>query len=94
MKPLAADTHPNSERVQLEILRTMPAWRKLQLMEQLNQSRDFLALCGLRQRYPHASPTELQWHLFVLKSGQERVEQVYGSLETWIRESKQYEQRD
>ena len=54
MSTLFPDTHPEAERVQIELLRQAPAWRKLEMVGQLNQTVRTLALSGLRQRHPEA----------------------------------------
>jgi hypothetical protein len=46
----------------------------------LNQSARALALCGLRRRYPHATPVELRRHLADLVLGAELAARVYGPL--------------
>ena len=53
------DTSPDVEKRQLELFRNAPPWRKLELMDQLNQSVRLLALIGLRQRFPGATEAKL-----------------------------------
>ncbi len=78
MTALQADTRPEAERVQIELLRRAPAWRKLQMVDQLNQAARMLALSGLRQRYPLATPAELRRRLADLVLGAELAARVYG----------------
>ena len=78
MTTLYTDTRPEAERVQVELLRQAPAWRKLQMVDQLNQAARMLALSGLRQRYPHAAPAELRRRLADLVLGAELAARVYG----------------
>ena len=80
MTTLYTDTRPEAERVQIELLRRAPAWRKLQMVDQLNQAARMLALSGLRQRYPHATPAELRRRLADLMLGTELAARVYGPL--------------
>ena len=80
MTTLYTDTRPEAERVQIELLRRAPAWRKLQMVDQLNQAARVLALSGLRQRYPHATPAELRRRLADLVLGAELAARVYGPL--------------
>jgi len=49
--------------VQIELLRQAPAWRKLEMVGQLNRTVRTLALSGLRQRHPEATPQELRRRL-------------------------------
>ena len=79
MSTLSADTHPDAERVQIELLRRAPAWRRLELVAQLNQTVRLLALDGLRQRFPQATPQELRRRLADLILGSELAARVYGS---------------
>ncbi|MFN8474276.1 MAG: hypothetical protein U0822_18930 [Anaerolineae bacterium] len=46
--------------MQLEWCRTAPAWRKLQVMVQLNQAARSLAWQGLCRRHPNATSDELR----------------------------------
>lgn len=80
MSTLSRDTHPDAERVQIELLRRAPAWRKLEMLGQLNETARTLALSGLRQRYPQATPEELRRRLADLLLGSELAERVYGAL--------------
>lgn len=77
---LSPDTNPDAERVQIEIFRRMPAWRKVQLVEDANQVSRQLALAGLKQRHPEAGPDELRRRLLGLFLGEELATQVYGPL--------------
>lgn len=72
------DTRPEAERVQIELMRQAPAWRKLQLVGQLNRSLRTLALSGLRQRHPGESEVELRRRLADLVLGPELAGKVYG----------------
>jgi hypothetical protein len=80
MSTLFPDTHPEAERVQIELLRQAPAWRKLEMVGQLNQTVRTLALSGLRQRHPEATPQELRRRLADLLLGPNLAAQVYGPL--------------
>jgi len=73
-----SDTPPEIERILFERLRDMPAWRKLDMVAQLNQAGRDLALIGLRQRYPHASPQEIRRRLADLLLGPELAARAYG----------------
>jgi hypothetical protein len=60
MSKLFPDTRPEAEQVQIKLLRQTPAWRKLEMVGQMNQTLRTLALSGLRQRHPSATPEELR----------------------------------
>jgi hypothetical protein len=78
MTTLSPDTRPEAERVQIELLRQAPAWRKLHLLAQMNSTVRTFALSGLRARYPHAAPAELRRRLADLCLGPELAARVYG----------------
>ena len=78
---LSADTHPEIERVQIERLRQMPSWRKMELMGDMNEAVRTLALAGLRQRHPGDTPAQRRRRLADLMLGPELAERVYGPLQ-------------
>jgi len=71
------DTHPEAERVQIELLRQSPPWRKLHMVGQMNQAVLVLALSGLHHRYPQATSEDLHRRLVDLWLGAELAAQVY-----------------
>jgi len=73
-----SDTHPVAERVQIAGLRALPTWRKLEMAGQLALATRQLALAGLRQRFPVASPGELWRRLATLCLGPKLATKVYG----------------
>jgi hypothetical protein len=80
MATQARDTSADAERVQFQIWREMPAWRKLELVAQMNETVRELAMLGLRQRYPNASRDELKRRYVALILGEELSTRVYGEL--------------
>jgi hypothetical protein len=78
--PLFPDTRPEAEAVLIGLLRQAPPWRKLHMVDQLNQTVRTLALSGLRQRYPEATPQELRRRLADLLLGPDLAALVYGPL--------------
>jgi hypothetical protein len=72
------DTSAETERVQIEILRSMPAWRKFQLWNDLNMAMRQVAWAGLRQRFPSATPQELRRRLATILLGPDLATQAYG----------------
>ncbi len=73
-----SDTSAEAERVQIEILRSMPSWRKLQLVDDLVTTTRILALTGLRERFPAASSEELRRRLASIVLGPDLASRVYG----------------
>jgi hypothetical protein len=80
MARLWSDTHPDAERVLIELLRQAPPWRKLQLVSQMTRTCQLLAMAGLRQRHPDDTPEQLRMRLAELTLGRETAERVYGRL--------------
>jgi hypothetical protein len=80
MTTLSPDTGREGERVQIELLQRAPAWRKLALVAQLNQTVRLLALEGLRQRHPYATSSELERRFADLCLGPELAARVYDRL--------------
>ena len=64
----------------IRLLRQAPPWRKLEMVDQLNQSVKLLALVGLRQRYQQDSEDQLHRRLADLLLGDELALKVYGPL--------------
>jgi hypothetical protein len=78
-RPLS-DTSPAAERLQIELMRQAPSWRKAYLVGQMTETVRLLTLSGLRQRHPQATPAEL-WRLLAdLWLGPELAARVYGPL--------------
>ena len=77
---MASDTTIEIERLQIDRLRQMPAWRKVELACQMGQAVRALALAGLRQRYPNYTPEQRQRRLADLMLGPELASRVYGIL--------------
>jgi hypothetical protein len=78
MSPPHSDTHLRMEALQVRLLREAPAWRKLEMLAQLNASARLLALSGLRQRHPGAGEAQLRRRLADLLLGEELACKVYG----------------
>ena len=81
MPPFYTDTDPKMEALQIQLLRTAPPWRKMEMLAGLNASARGLALAGLRQRFPRAGDAELRRRLADLLLGSDLARKVYGELE-------------
>ena len=75
---LSADTSPDAERVQLEILRRMPSWKKAMQISEAIRTAHVLAESSLRDRYPKASEAEIHRRLMDVMLGEELARRVYG----------------
>jgi len=80
MTTLSPDTSPQIERLQIERLRQMPPWRKMELMAEMCQAVQTLALAGLRRRYPADTFAQQRRRLADLQLGPELARRVYGPL--------------
>ena len=80
MGTLARDTDSSAQRAQIEILRSLPAWRKLELLADCCETNRALMMAGLRSRFPDASEAELQRMLMDLVWGEEEAARAWGRL--------------
>lgn len=78
MSAVLSDTTPEAHAVMIELLRQAEPWRRLELLAGLNRLARDLALAGLRQRYPQATPAELERRLADLLFGPELAERAFG----------------
>jgi hypothetical protein len=77
-RELNRDTTPEAEAVLIRLWCETTAWRKWELMEDLNRTARALALAGLRRRYPDDSPEQLRRRLADLLLGPELAAKAYG----------------
>jgi hypothetical protein len=78
MRTLAQDTHPDAERVLINLLRQATPARKLAVVLSANRTARLLALTGLRERHPGESPARLRRRLADLWLGPELAAKAYG----------------
>ncbi len=78
MGTLARDTEGSAQWAQIEILRSLPAWRKLELLADCCETNRALILAGLRSRRPDASEAELHRMLMDLLWGKEEAARIWG----------------
>ncbi|HET6594042.1 MAG TPA: hypothetical protein VFG81_00365 [Anaerolineales bacterium] len=77
MSALYSDTHPKIEQMQVELIRRMPSWKKMSMVDGLNEAVKTLALTGIKQRNPNASPEQIHRMLADLMLGEELARKVY-----------------
>ena len=80
MRTLAEDTHPDAERVLIDLLRGASPARKMAMLLGANRTARALALTGLRERHPGESPARLRRRLADLWLGPELAALAYGPL--------------
>lgn len=77
MSSLFPDTHPKIEALQIQIIRRMPPWKKLAVVDDLNRTVKMLALSGIKQLYPNATPEQIHRMLAESLLGAELARRVY-----------------
>jgi len=76
--PSVNDTSDAAAEVQAQVLRAMPASRKVALVEDANRTGRRLALAGIGLRFPNASQEERLRLLMDIVLGADLAERVYG----------------
>jgi len=79
--PLSLDTSPDIERMQVEAWRRMTALEKAALITGLTRAIHRLAVAGVRQRYPNASPREQFLRLAIVLHGRELARSAYPEID-------------
>ena len=77
MSVLSSDTHPKMEALQIAVIRRMPTWKKIAIVDGLNETVKTLAISGIKQRHPAATPEQVQRMLAELMLGAELARKVY-----------------
>ena len=77
MPTLSSDTHPKMEALQIQIIRRMPAWKKCAIVDGLNETVRSLAIAGIKQRQPDATPEQIRRMLAELMLGADLARKVY-----------------
>ena len=78
MTALYSDTNPKMEALQIQFIRRMPAWKKFSIVDDLNVTVKTLAISGIKQRHPEATPEQIHRMLAELMLGAELARKVYG----------------
>jgi len=78
LKTLSPDTSPEAEAVQLELLRSAPAWRKLQMSFNLTRGLKEMILADLQQRFPDDDEETRHRRLAHRWLGSEIASRAYG----------------
>ena len=78
MKEVLTDTASDAEEELVKLLRTAPVWKRLKMIEDLNESLLALASADLRRCYPAANEKELKKRLAARLLKREEVIDAYG----------------
>lgn len=65
------------EATQIQFIRRMPAWKKFSMVDSLNEAVKVLAISGIKQRHPTATPEQVHRMLADLMLGKELARKVY-----------------
>ena len=79
MSTISPDTTIEAERILMRLWREMPAWRKMELVGEMNATVKTLARAGLVKRFPGAAPQEIERRLADVLLGAELAARVYGA---------------
>ncbi len=77
MSALSSDTHPKMEALQIQFIRRMTSWKKISIVDGLNETVKLMAVTGIKQRNPNATPEQIHRMLAELMLGQELARKVY-----------------
>lgn len=80
--PLARDTSPEVERQQIERWRQMSPAEKAAIVTGLTRAAREMAVAGIRQRYPEATPHEVFLRLGILLLGEDLARKAYPEVAT------------
>ena len=78
MGTLSRDTDTAAESALIAVMKALPAWRKLEMLDDACQATRVLVLAGLRRRHPAMSERELQRLLMDRLVGEDTAERVWG----------------
>lgn len=82
MKTLSIDTHPETERIQIELIRKAPIFRRLQVVASLVKTTRQLSWQGICERYPDETEQERLSRFIFLLYGDKSLAWQIGSLLT------------
>ena len=80
MSTLFPEPHPEFETLQIELLRSAPSCRKLEMVWQMNAAAGTLALSNLKARDPDDPPEKIRQRLAELLLGPDLAAKVCGPL--------------
>ena len=75
---LARDTDDLAERAQIAILKALPTWKRMELLDDACTTTRTVMMAGLRSRFPGLSDADLHRVLMDLLVGEETAERIWG----------------
>ena len=73
-----SDTSPEAERIQIDLLRRVPVWKRLHIAAEMSQTVMLLSRMGVVRRNPGAAPAELRRLAAEAILGPDLALRVYG----------------
>ena len=77
-RPQSPDTDPEVDRYLFDKLRSLPPWRKAEMLTAATRGAHDLAMAGLRMRYPAADAGELRKRYAALTLGRDASIALFG----------------
>lgn len=74
------DTPPEAGKVYVRLLSQAPAWKKMEIVNQLYLTAVSMARAGIRRRHPDADEDEIRRRLARMFLGEELARKVYGPV--------------
>jgi len=74
------DPHPEAEAVYVRLLSQAPAWKKMDIVNQLYLTAVSMGRAGIRRRHPNADEEEIRKRLARMFLGDELARKVYGPV--------------
>lgn len=75
---LARDTGESAERVQIAILKALPTWKRMELLDDACTTTRTVMMAGLRSRFPGLPEADLHRLMMDLLVGEETAERIWG----------------
>ena len=75
---LARDSDESAERAQIAILKALPTWKRLELLDDACTTTRTVVMAGLRSRFPELSDAARHRMLMDLLVGEETAERIWG----------------
>jgi hypothetical protein len=84
LEVIPGDTTPEAARVHLEIVRRMPASRRLELALGMSNSLRKVVAAGVRHRHPEFSPDQVRLGVIRLTLGDKLFREVFSHSEVQV----------
>ncbi len=79
-RAMHADTSSSVERLQIQMFRNAPAWRKLQMAGELRETMLLFLRSGLEERHPNSTEAQIKRLMADHLLGAELASKMYGTV--------------